>query len=194
MKRKQKKKVKFKATDYLSKNNVKFNIICFDPSLTAFGYSVLNGNNILEAGCIKTKPVDKKLRIRKGDDKIRRLIEINQVLKRVIKDHKIAYIISELPHGSQSAPAAIALGMITGIIQAMADFLDIGIEWYSEGDAKKALFGRLSASKQETIDKIDKLYKVNWFNTQYKDEAIADSLAIHYVALQQSSTLKLMNR
>ena len=45
-------------------------ILTNDPSLTAWGWVVLRGNAIVEAGCIKTESQAKKRRIRKGDDRI----------------------------------------------------------------------------------------------------------------------------
>ena len=170
----------------------RFTVLSLDPSLTAFGYVVLQGNTIINQGCIKTETGHKKLRIRKGDDRMRRVSEINQKLKEVIELHNIKYIVSELPHGSQSAVAAIALGLVSGAVQSMADFLDIGLEWYSEGDAKKAILGKNSASKSEIIERINELYDVEWFKAKYKNEAVADSLAVYHAAKQQSSVLKLM--
>ena len=171
-----------------------FNVLCLDPSLTAFGFVVVCKKNVLTSGCIKTKPTDKKLRIRKGDDRMRRISEINQILKEVIEKYKISYIVSELPHGSQSAIAAVSLGLVSGAVQAMADFLDIGLEWYSEQDAKRCALGKNSAAKKEMIDRMKMVYKVAWPKTKYKQEAIADALAIHYVANKNSHVLKTMNR
>lgn len=169
-----------------------FSVLACDPSLTAFGWVVLNGTDIMECGCIKTKTSGKKSRIRKGDDRMRRVSEINHVLKTVIEKYKVRYIVSELPHGSQSAVAAIALGLVNGAVQSMADFTGIGLEWYSEGDAKKALLGRANASKDEIIAAIDNLYDVPWNNTKATDEAIADAMAIYHVASIQSATIKLL--
>lgn len=186
----------------------KFNILCVDPSARAFGWTVINNGNIIEYGCIKTEPSNKKLRIRKGDDRVRRISEINKVLLDIIKKHKIVYMLSELPHGSQNAQAAMLLGMVAGQIQTISDFLGIGIEWYSEADAKKALLGRhTNVAKIEIIKAIDKLYKVPinggiakdkkgnitalWSGAAYYDEAVADSIAIYHVATLQSPVIKL---
>jgi hypothetical protein len=54
--------------------------------------------------------------------------------------------------------------------------------------------GRISATKQETVDAIKEIYDVPWTGKKYKDEAVADALAVHYVATKQSSTLKMMRR
>ncbi len=174
--------------------NSGFNVLCMDPSLRAFGFTVVCKNKVLFSGCIKTVPNHKKLRIRVGDDYTRRISEINQILADVIKKYKISYFVAELPHGSQSSDSAISLGLMTGIIQSMSDYLDIGLEWYSEGDAKKAALGKQSATKQEMINKMSQKYRVEWPSAKYKKEAIADALAIHYVANRNSHVLKTFNR
>lgn len=171
-----------------------FNVLCMDPSLTGFGFAVVCKKKVLFSGCIKTKPNHKKLRIRVGDDRTRRVSEINNILKDVIKKYKIAYLVSELPHGSQSASSAVSLGLMTAIVQSMSDYLGIGLEWYSEGDAKKAALGKQSSTKKEMIDKMSEKYKAAWPSAKYKKEAIADALAIHYVANRNSHVLKTFNR
>ena len=169
-----------------------FTVLANDPSLTGWGYAIIEPpNNIIEVGCIKTGAENKKRRIRKGDDTIRRVSEINHELLKVIRHHKINYILSELPHGSQNASAATMVGIVSGIAQTIADTLNLPIDWYSEGDAKKHLLNKRSATKQETIDAIKSLYHVPWFGIKYKDEAVADALAIYHVALSESSLLKM---
>lgn len=165
-------------------------ILTNDPSLTAWGWAVIRDKKIIDMDCIKTAPEQKKRRIRKGDDNTRRVSEIVQKLLLIIDAYKVNYILSELPHGSQNANAAVMIGMTVGIIQTMADCKDLPVEWYSEMDAKKCLLGKRSATKQETIDAINKQYSVPWFKIKYKDEAVADALAIHYVACRQSNVLK----
>ena len=166
-------------------------VMAHDPSMTAWGWSVLKAGKVIDRGCIKTEPKHKKLRTRKGDDTCRRISEITQMLLEKVQEHSVNYFLSELPHGSQSASAAIMIGIVTGIAQTIADTLGIGIEWYSEGDSKMNALGKHSASKDEMIQAMDTLYDVEWFGIKYKDEAVADALAIHAIALKQSSTLKL---
>ena len=182
-----------RRTNQTKTKSIQGTILSNDPSMTAWGYSVLDWNgNILDVGCIKTEPGKRKHRIRKGDSTVHRISEINQVLLSVIKTYHVMYILSELPHGSQNSSAAVMIGVVTGISQTISDFTDIGIEWYSENDVKQCLFGRRSVTKQEMVKKIGTLYHVPWTGVKYKDEAIADSLAIHYTAVQMSSTLKLL--
>ena len=85
------------------------------------------------------------------------------------------------------------LGITVGILKTLADTLDIGIEWYSEGDAKKCALGKLSATKDEMVKRMGVVYLSHWeTGVKYIDEAVADALAIHYVARRLSSTLKLV--
>jgi Holliday junction resolvasome RuvABC endonuclease subunit len=172
--------------------NKEFNILACDPSLTAWGYAVVDWEgNVLDVGCIKTEPENKKRKIRKGDDSVRRVSEINNMLQSLIEQYHINYILTELPHGSQNASAARMIGYVVGMLQTWSDSLRIGIEWYSEDDVKKYLFNRRSVTKSEMINKIKTKIKVNWYNIKYKDEAIADALGVYLTALNQSSALKL---
>ena len=170
-------------------------ILTNDPSLTAWGWVVLVCNkkevNIIDCGCIRTGAENKKRRIRKGDDTVRRISEINHELLRIMTKYGVEFLLSELPHGSQNASSAVMIGVVTGIIQTIADIKNIPIEWYSEQDAKKSVLGRKSVSKEEMIQTIDKLYHVDWKGVKYADEAIADAMAIFHCARFQSPTIKM---
>jgi Holliday junction resolvasome RuvABC endonuclease subunit len=171
-------------------------ILACDPSLTAWGWSIIKPNgDVAAAGVVKTKPADKKLRIRKGDDFVRRINELYYELTGVIKKHNVKIIVSELPHGSQSATAAKALGAVTALMQVTANFYGVGLEWYSEGDCKAAVLQRRSVSKADMITAISKLYKdVPWQGNKVANEAIADSLAVYHVALSQSPSVKMVQQ
>lgn len=171
-------------------------ILVNDPSLTGWGWVVLTSKeHVLEVGCIKTKKEAKKRRIRTGDDTVRRISEINNILLRAIERHNVNYILSELPHGSQSASAAKMVGITSALLQTYADALKIPIEWYSEDDAKKSLFDQqATVSKTAMLTRIKHRYDVPWPNIKYKDEAIADAMAIFHVASQQSSLIKFYRK
>lgn len=172
------------------------NILSNDPSLTGWGWVALNKKaKILETGCIKTKTEGKKRKIRKGDENVQRVGEICAVLLQKIREHDIDYILTELPHGSQNSSGAMMIGVVIGSLRMASDILDLGIEWYTEGDAKKCVFGKQSVTKTEMVKAMTKAYGKKWVTgIKYKDEAIADALSIHYTAMRESSTLKLMKR
>ena len=171
---------------------MKLTILTNDPSFTAWGWAVIRDGTVINVGCIKTSPENKKKRIRKSDDTIRRIQEINTELLRVIRKYHINYILSEAPHGSQNASAAVMIGVVTGIAQTISDALNIPIEFYSEEDSKKCVLNKRSATKKEMILAINKLYCVPWFDIGYKDEAVADAVAIFHTAMKFSNVLKMM--
>ncbi len=175
-------------------SQIKIKILTNDPSITAWGWAVVTPNGrVIKVGCIRTKPSGKVLRIRKGDDRVRRITEITSALRKVIKKHKIKFIVSELSHGSQSSVAAVALGVSTAILQTIGDCLKIPVEWFSEADAKKAVAGKRSVAKDEMVTIINNLYDdVPWKGVKWKDQGIADALAVFHVAEQQSSILKML--
>ena len=169
-------------------------ILTNDPSMTAWGWAVVTASGkVVDCGAIKTTPSHKKLGIRKGDDRARRITEINSELLEVIEKYKIKLIVSEQPHGSQSAVAAIMIGVTAGIVQTMGDCLDIAVEWYSEGDCKKSISGKRSVDKDEMVVLAKKEYtNVGFRNIKWFDQAVADSLAVFHVASRQSALIKLL--
>lgn len=168
-------------------------ILTNDPSFTAWGWAVLSTHGkVIATGCIKTEPEHKKLRTRVSDDRARRTAEIARKILSLVKTYNVHVILTEAPHGSQNANAAVMIGIVMGVITTIAECLGHPIEFYSEQDAKKALLGKKSATKEETVVAISKLYKYPATGKKYIDEAVADALAVHYVANQQSPMLKMM--
>lgn len=170
-------------------------ILSNDPSLTAWGWIIAGFDGVIhDAGCIKTTSEHKKRRIRKGDDTVRRLGVICNALLGKMKVHGVEYVLSELPHGSQSASAAMMIGATTGIMQALSQAKGLGVEWYSENDVKKHLFGRKSVTKDAMRERIAELYDVPWTGVKYRDEAIADAIGVYDTARSHSPALQMMER
>jgi Holliday junction resolvasome RuvABC endonuclease subunit len=175
--------------------NKRLTILTNDPSITAWGWAVIRNGYILDSGCIKTAPENKKRRIRKSDDTSRRASEIVQIILKLIKHHEVDYILTEAPHGSQNANAAMMIGLVCGINVTIAECLEIGIEFYSEADSKKCALGKISATKGEMVEAMMKIYGDLWVHgIKYIDEAIADALAVYNVASKNSPTIKLLKK
>jgi len=157
-------------------------ILTNDPSLTAWGWAVIRNDNVIDGGCIETHPTAKTNRIRKGDDRVRRIHEINIELLRIINANNVNLLISELPHGSQNANAAMMVGITADKVQTIGDCLNIPVEWYSEADAKKHIIGTKKITKDDMIQKIDQLYSIQWLGSKVRDSGLADAIAIYHVA------------
>jgi Holliday junction resolvasome RuvABC endonuclease subunit len=169
-------------------------IIAFDPSFTGWGYVVMSkAGDICVTGCIKTEPLAKKLKIRKGDDTNRRINQLNGELLSVMKQWNVCAIISEQPHGSQNATAAKMIGIVLGMIQTYSDVFELPIEWYSEGDCKKATLNKRAATKEETVQKMINLYNIEVSQEpKYRKEAICDALQVYHTAKLTGTLIKMM--
>lgn len=174
-------------------NKIVYALSC-DPSFTAFGWVVIeiNSQKVIDSGCIKTAPEAKKKRIRKSDDRINRIQEINKQLLSLIEKYDIRILLSECPHGSQNASAAVMIGAVLGLLQAISDCINIPIEWYSEEECKKFVLTKRSASKTEMIEAIKEELVIKWRNIKYIDEAVADASAVYLTAVSKSELLKFM--
>jgi Holliday junction resolvasome RuvABC endonuclease subunit len=170
-------------------------VLANDPSMTAWGWVVIDPteNTVVDCGTIKTETIGKKMRIRKGDDRVRRIQEINVALRNVLDKYNVSLIVSELPHGSQSAVAAIMIGVTTGIMQTIGACHGIPVEWFSEGDAKMAIAQKRTVEKDEMVTIVAGFYPdVKWTGVKWRDQAVADALAVYYVAWRQSTALKML--
>lgn len=169
-------------------------IIAFDPSITAWGWAAVNivTGEVIGAGCIKTSSESKQRRIRKGDDRVRRVAEINEDILRLHQTYDIQLIVTEQPHGSQSAVAAVMIGIVIGMIQTFSQCMGIPVEYYSEGDSKNTLLKKRSATKDEMKEAISKHYKIPWTGVGFRDEAIADAMAVFHCATKTSSTVQYL--
>lgn len=165
-------------------------ILTNDPSMTAWGWAVIKNDKVVEGGCIETEPNSKTNRIRKGDDRVRRIHEINIILLEIIQRHKVNFLISELPHGSQNAAAAVMVGMCADKVQTIGDCLDIPVEWYSENDAKKHIVGKKKISKDDMVKEIDSIYTVEWLGSKKRNSGLADAIAVYHVAKAYSSIIQ----
>ena len=171
------------------------NILTNDPSFTAWGWAIIDeADQVIDSGCIKTAPEAKKKRIRKSDDRINRAGYIIDHLYNLVDAYKVELILTEMPHGSQNAQAAVMIGIVIGIITTLGFSRDIPVETYSEQDAKKSLLGKKAATKEDIIEAIDRIYEMDWTGIKYIDEAVADAMAVYHVAQQQSQLLKMMRR
>ena len=169
-------------------------VLSNDPSVAAWGWAIIKIHKgmarIMETGCIKTETQYKAGKIYKADDNARRFTEIVEVLNGLHKKYKIDWILTEAPHGSQSASAAIMVGAVAGILATFSVCHGLPVDYYNEKEAKRHLLGSSSGSKQATIDGISAKYGTKWVrNVKYIDEAVADALQIFDLGRTRSQAL-----
>ena len=111
-------------------------------------------------GVIETKKTTKKM-VLVSDDNATSCVLISEKLKQIITGHGVRGVVGELPHGgSQNASASHQLGLAIGTVCSTCHLLDIPVEWCTAYDVKKAITGKIYASKTEIIDAICKSYGI----------------------------------
>lgn len=159
-------------------------LLSLDPSKTCTGYVVYDPdeNEILESGIFKVEPEDHK---RKTDQYVEEADLYTHFLLDVFLKWGFNHIVTEYPHGSQSATASRALSMVNSIISAFSHLILYKKPiTYLESDAKQGYFGKRDVSKEETREAMHKEYPDykpalrGGDVVKYKDEAICDALLI----------------
>ena len=156
-------------------------ILSFDPSLTAFGWSIIDDSGtIKDCGCIETS---KFTNISVTYSDTLRVTEIVSLLKSKINQYDIKLILSESPYGSKSSSAIKALSLVKGAIIGLATIESLPIIWITAGTAKLAISGSKNATKDDVLSSVITQYpSFSSFTlkmTKAKKYAIADSLSVY---------------
>jgi Holliday junction resolvasome RuvABC endonuclease subunit len=138
---------------------------------------------VLEHQIITTKKTSKK-QVRVSSDCLQRSREIHGELHSFLTGCK--FVIAEVPHGSQSAPASRALGIAVGILASIG----FPIIEVTAREVKQSSVGKNNASKQEMIEwAMGKHPEVKWKMNKAKgtptndNEHIADAIASIYAGM-----------
>lgn len=103
-------------------------VIGLDPSLTATGWVIADVDvstsrpkivDIIEMGLSETSPAPKKSKVRVSSDNLARARKQRACMMLAIDTHKVQIACSEIPSGAQSAKAALAFGIVIGLIAAL---------------------------------------------------------------------------
>lgn len=124
-----------------------------DPSLTNTGWAVLDVDTetleitgVRAMDTIVTAP-SKNKKVRKSSDKLERARTIAKTIAQVIREHDIKIATSEVPSGAQSANAAFAFGIVTGILAS----LSVPVIEVSPSEVKVAACGSKIADKEDIM-------------------------------------------
>jgi Holliday junction resolvasome RuvABC endonuclease subunit len=126
-------------------------ILGLDPSLTGFGWAVVDGDRrVLDCGVISTKPQHKKRGIRVMDSQCQRSDVILSVLDSVRQKHpgEIRCVVAEGPAGSKSVKAACALERAAATWQTWAYMHEMPRVMVTSGDIKR-ITSHAAATKED---------------------------------------------
>jgi hypothetical protein len=160
-------------------------LLCLDPSKTCTGYVIydLETEKIVTYGTFKIEAKDEHKR--KTDQYADETQVYADFFLNLFMDYGFDLIVTEYPHGSQSAKASWALSMVNATILTFSHLiLSTPAITYLESDAKRSYFDKNSVSKDEVRQAMAKefpTYEPALYHgkvVKYKDEAVSDALLI----------------
>jgi len=131
---------------------VKAQLLLLDPAFRHFGWAVLRfepkGEQIVAGGVFNTTKIDKKRKVLQSDDNHRCAMELAKGIETLINTFEPTLICAESQQGSKNAHAMQLQGMAWGVLSAVAALRQIPVLQATPQSVKKALCGRLDASKE----------------------------------------------
>ena len=159
-------------------------ILAIDPGYDRIGIAVLQGNaskpEIIHSECLLTK---------RTDSKEKRLAEIAEKIKNVIKTYKPEKVAVETLFFGVNQKTGIGVAEARGVILAEAGRADIPVTEFNPNSIKVAVTGYGGSKKQGVIDMVKRLVKIDK-KIKYDDEY--DAIAIGITALAIRGTYPRM--
>ena len=169
-------------------------ILALDISLAEFGIAVFdNRGQLIHGECVITKPVKKKLNTRVIDSDHLRVKEISLRLSELHEQYDFKGIVAEVPPGgTKGARSATALGLAKGAVWTFAVLINLPFESYLPHEAKKAVTGKMNASKEEVATAVKRRWRDFKFPASKNHlEAICDACSAYIAAENNNLILTL---
>lgn len=131
-------------------------VLCLDPSLRAFGWAVIENNDLIDGGCIVTKKA-KGMKVSDADTEA--LSQIAKTLKAILEKYPCEKIVFENSVGSKSSRANQALGYVKGLVIAACIFYGSDFTAIKSKSIKKHLTTNNNATKDEVLFKVKEIFK-----------------------------------
>lgn len=182
------------------KNEIR--IVGFDPALANWGIADCRYNldteqlYVDDIDLVKTEAYDKKSNIRKSSHEISRGKKIYDVVKTYIDSAD--FVVAEVPHGSRGADAAVARGIVIGILAS----IETPLFEVSQDEVKMTMLARSSATKREMYDavirKVANASDIPWRKTRKANgvgdnEHMSDAIASVFAAIQTNEFQRLIS-
>jgi Holliday junction resolvasome RuvABC endonuclease subunit len=171
-------------------------VLTTDPSLTAFGYAVVQDDGvapvILEVGCLKTiaypqrKKGKPKPPMLKSEWETLRLKEIGDKLREVCISHGVNLALYEDPAGSKNFNAIRALSEVKGLCIGLFTGLQLPFQAIRAKEVKKNLTSDIDADKEQVAAVVEHYFpdiydsfKEAGFTTKVQRESVYDALGVY---------------
>lgn len=142
-------------------------ILGIDPGYGRLGYAVLEGKNLIEAGCFETS---------KNTAHEKRLRELGEGLKKIIRLYRPEILAMEKLFLNTNHKTAMRVAEARGIVLYLADKLEI--KEFSPPEIKLAVCGYGRAEKKQVERVVRMIFKTD---ENLNDDAI-DAVAVAFTA------------
>lgn len=168
-------------------------ILALDPGLAAMGVAIMEKGGQdwvpVKMICLRTEKQTRLVNVRASDDLVRRVVEQAVALRRIVREHSIKRVVSEMYSvGAQSAAALRSMMLSAGMLATFMELEEIAVEWYSPWESRKAagVPGQVRARgdvKEIVMSNMgDKYPSLNEIGTKADREHIADALSVFEAA------------
>lgn len=142
-------------------------VLGLDPGFASFGWAlVLLGTESAQdrvhgLGAIRTVKADKLRGVRSTDDNVERAREIDAELRRMLHGHRVVAIAAESMSFVRSSAVMAKIGMAWGVTVGLACGSGLPLLGCTPQELKRAVCGRLDASKAEVAKALDERYGID---------------------------------
>ncbi len=138
-------------------------LLCIDPGFASFGYATLlfadrSPVRVGEFGVIRTAKSAKKHHVLSVEDNLRRAHEIAAKLRWLATRGRTVGICAEAMSFPRSSSVAAKMAMAWGILASLSEATAIPILQASPQEVKKSVCGVKTATKEEVISAVQRLY------------------------------------
>jgi len=123
-------------------------ILGIDPGLANLGWAVMDGENLIDYGCIETKS---------GLKSEVRLKFIFKEVKNIIEKHQIGEVVMESLYFAKNAKSALKVAEVMGVIKICAGNNGVGVKEYTPLQIKTSLVGYGRAEKFQVEEMVGRL-------------------------------------
>lgn len=137
-------------------------VLGLDPGFANIGIAVvrIDGDRMVPVylDVLRTSKSDAKRQVRASEDNFDRAKDIAATLRELAVRYDVRMLTAETMSFPRNASVAAKMAMCWGVIAALADGLELPLAQASPQEIKKAVCGNKSASKEDVVDAVRKLF------------------------------------
>ena len=141
-------------------------ILGIDPGLANLGWGVVDGEKLVDYGCVETKA---------GEEAGDRLLMIYKEVKKIIEGYGVECVVMESLYFAKNAKSAIKVAEVMGVVKLCAKDNRIKVREYTPLQIKTCLVGYGRAEKDQVEGMVSRLLNLK---QPIKPDHASDAVAV----------------